>query len=311
MARRQRMFEMTSAEPIHGIRMSTVALSDEEVLRRVRETVEGWQRISDLTPFLMRPSWGYLSLGMRDVRASPPPVPEDAKLRAENRALAKAYKERKDVEEARRKRKSLERDELEKRHRQQRRDGLLEEESLSSSSMEFLSDDDESEALKAGTSSTARWVVEAQAALQHGAVSARADPREPAAQGEATDVATDQAREEAPTPREVGPLESGGAEAPLAAKATEGEAEAPRNSRAEVAEVEASRASEAEVADAGAPGTTEAEVVEVGAPGTTRATVAEAVALGATEAKVAEAVALGATEAEAAEAGVGVVEPVA
>ena len=55
---------------------------------------------------------------MRDVRASPPPVPEDAEWRAENRAHAEAYKERKDAEEARCKRKSLERDELKKRRRQ-------------------------------------------------------------------------------------------------------------------------------------------------------------------------------------------------
>jgi len=55
---------------------------------------------------------------MRDVQASPPPVPEDAEQRVENRARAEAYKERKDAEEARRKRKSLERDELEKRRRQ-------------------------------------------------------------------------------------------------------------------------------------------------------------------------------------------------
>ena len=56
--------------------------------------------------------------GMRDVRASPPLVPEDVERRAENRVHAKAYKGRKDTEEARRKRKSLERDELEKHRRQ-------------------------------------------------------------------------------------------------------------------------------------------------------------------------------------------------
>ena len=33
--------------------------------------------------------------------------------------------------------------------------------------------------LKVSTSSTARWVVDAQAALQRGAASARADPKEP------------------------------------------------------------------------------------------------------------------------------------
>jgi len=56
--------------------------------------------------------------GMRDVRASPPPVPEDAERLAVNRAHAEAYKERKDAEEARRKRKNLEHEELEKHRRQ-------------------------------------------------------------------------------------------------------------------------------------------------------------------------------------------------
>ena len=147
MARRQRLYEMTPDEPIDGIRMSAVALSNEEILRRVRETVEGRLRSSGLTPFPMRPSWGYISLvsfsllwppspscslrfspipycvlpflqGMRDVRASPPPVPEDAERRAKNRAHAEAHKEQKDTGEARHKRKNLEREELEKRRRQ-------------------------------------------------------------------------------------------------------------------------------------------------------------------------------------------------
>ena len=78
------------------------------------------------------------------MRASPPPVPEDAERQAENRAHAEAYKERKDAEEARRKRKSLERDELEKRCRQQCRDGLPLEESPSPSlSMDASDGDDE------------------------------------------------------------------------------------------------------------------------------------------------------------------------
>ena len=55
---------------------------------------------------------------MRDVRASPPPVPEDVERQVENRVHVEAYKERKDTEEARCKRKSLERDELEKHYRQ-------------------------------------------------------------------------------------------------------------------------------------------------------------------------------------------------
>ena len=119
-------------------------------------------------------------------------------------------------------------------------------------------------ALKVSTSSTAQWVVDAQAALQRGAVSARADPKEPVAQGEATEVVTKQAGEEAPTPREAEAHESDEAKAPSVTEATEGEIEAPRTSEAEVAEVEASRASKAEVADAGAPRTTEAKVAEAG-----------------------------------------------
>ena len=63
------------------------------------------------------------------------------------------------------------------------------------------------------TSSTAQWVVEAQAAIQRSAASAKADPKEPVTQGEATEAATKQAGEEAPTPREAGALKSGEAEA--------------------------------------------------------------------------------------------------
>ena len=62
MAQRQRLFERTLDEPIDGVRLSIVALSDEEILHRVRETVEGQLRRSGLTPFPMHPSWGYLSL---------------------------------------------------------------------------------------------------------------------------------------------------------------------------------------------------------------------------------------------------------
>ena len=40
--------------------------------------------------------------GMRDVRASPPPVPEDARRRAINRAHAEAQKKRKDAKAAKR-----------------------------------------------------------------------------------------------------------------------------------------------------------------------------------------------------------------
>jgi len=92
---------------------------------------------------------------------------------------------------------------------------------------------------------------------------ARADSKEPVAQGEATEAATKQAGEETPTSCEAGALKSGEAEAPSIAEAIEGEAEAPRTSEAEVAEAGASRASEAEVANVGAPRTTEAEVAEM------------------------------------------------
>ncbi|XP_066324312.1 uncharacterized protein [Miscanthus floridulus] len=114
-------------------------------------------------------------------------------------------------------------------------------------------------ALKVSTNSTTRWVVEAQAAIQRGAVSAKADPKEPVAQGEATKAAMKQAGEEAPTPCEAGVLESGDADVPLNAEATEGEIEVPRASEAEVVDVGAPRTTEAEVAEAGALGTTEAK----------------------------------------------------
>ncbi|XP_066354806.1 uncharacterized protein [Miscanthus floridulus] len=309
MAWRQRLFEMTSDELIDSVRLSTVALSDEKILHRGRETVEGRLRSSGLTLFLMHPLWGYLSLGMRDVRASPPPVPKDAERRVMNRAHAKAYKEWKDAEEARRKRKGLEHDKLEKCHRQQRRDGLRVELSSSPSSTDSSSDDDESEAgrgpldhlpdvrgtapgaskrqaeapalaphkaLKVSTNSTAQWVVEAQATIQRGTALARADSKEPIAQEEAIEAAMKQAGEEAPMPREAGVLELSEAKAPSIAEATEGEAEAPRTSEAEVVEARASRASEAEVADIEVPRTTEAEVVEAGALGTTEAEAVEA-----------------------------------
>ncbi|XP_066361019.1 uncharacterized protein [Miscanthus floridulus] len=112
------------------------------------------------------------------------------------------------------------------------------------------------------TSSTAQWVVEAQATIEHGAASARADPKETVAQGEATEVATKQAGEEAPTPREAEALELGEAKAPSIAEDTEGEAEAPRTSEAEVADAEAPRTTEAEAVEARAPETTEAKVAE-------------------------------------------------
>ena len=88
-------------------------------------------------------------------------------------------------------------------------------------------------ALKVSASSTAQRAVEAQTAVQLGAASAGADLEELVAQGDALEVATEQAGDEAP-----------------------------KTSEAEVAEA---RAPEVEVPGAGAPGTIEAEVVEASA----------------------------------------------
>ena len=58
MARRRRRFDMRPDEPIEGIRMFTSALSDEEILCQVRETVEAKLRSGGLTPIAMHPSRG-------------------------------------------------------------------------------------------------------------------------------------------------------------------------------------------------------------------------------------------------------------
>ena len=70
---------------------------------------------------------------MRDVRSSPPPVPEDAGQRAINRAHANAQKKRKDAKAAKCTKHILAREALDKRRRQQRREGLPLEESPSTS----------------------------------------------------------------------------------------------------------------------------------------------------------------------------------
>ena len=62
MTRWRRLFDMRSDEPIEGIRMSAVPLSDEEILQRAREMVEGRLKSGGQTPIVMRPSRGYLSL---------------------------------------------------------------------------------------------------------------------------------------------------------------------------------------------------------------------------------------------------------
>jgi len=78
---------------------------------------------------------------MRDIRASLPPVPEDAQRRAVNRAYAEAQKKRKDAKTAKRKKKIVERDALEKRRRKQKLEGLPVEASPSTS-VEGSSGDD-------------------------------------------------------------------------------------------------------------------------------------------------------------------------
>ena len=83
---------------------------------------------------------------MRDVRASPPPVPEDARRRAINRAYAEAQKKWKDAKAAKRTKQILAREKLDECRRQQRKDGLPLEESPSPSlSMDASDRDDEGE----------------------------------------------------------------------------------------------------------------------------------------------------------------------
>ena len=84
--------------------------------------------------------------GMRDVRASPLPVLEDARWRAINRAHAEAQKKRKDAKAAKRTKQILTREKLDERRRQQRKDGLPLEESPSPSlSMDTSDGGDEGE----------------------------------------------------------------------------------------------------------------------------------------------------------------------
>jgi len=83
---------------------------------------------------------------MRDVRASPPPVPEDARRWAINWAHAEAQKKQKDAKAAKRMKQILAREKLDERRRQQRKDGLPLEESPSPSLSADASDgDDEGE----------------------------------------------------------------------------------------------------------------------------------------------------------------------
>ncbi|XP_066344475.1 uncharacterized protein [Miscanthus floridulus] len=108
-------------------------------------------------------------------------------------------------------------------------------------------------------------------ALQRGTASVRANPKEPATQGGATEAALTQMGEGAPLRREGEARESDGAEVPSVAKATV--VKAPRVSEAKAMEAGAPRTAEAAAAGVGALMTTEATMVEAGAPGTTEANV--------------------------------------
>ncbi|XP_066392513.1 uncharacterized protein [Miscanthus floridulus] len=139
-------------------------------------------------------------------------------------------------------------------------------------------------ALKVNPGSTAHWVVEAQAALQRGTASAKANPKEPATQGGATKAALTQEGEGAPPPRDGEACGSDAAEVPLAAETTG--TEVPGVSQAGAMEAVAPRTIEAAAVGTRALTTAEATMVEAGAPETTEAMMAEAEAPGTTDADV-------------------------
>ena len=77
------------------------------------------------------------------MHSSPLPVPEDARRRAINRAHADTQKKRKDAKAVKRTKHILTHEELDKRHRQQWKDGLPLEESPSTSLSTEASDGDD------------------------------------------------------------------------------------------------------------------------------------------------------------------------
>ncbi|XP_066361254.1 uncharacterized protein [Miscanthus floridulus] len=239
----------------------------------------------------MHPSRGFLSMGIRDVCTSPPPVPEDARRRAINRAHAEAQKKRKDAKAVKRTKKILTHEELDKRRSQQRKDGLPRKRPTEVPTLAPL------KSLKVNPGSTAHWVTEAQVALHRGAASVKADPKESATQGGAVEAALTQEGEAAPPPRDGEARGSDAAEVPLAVETTgtevlgvsqagATEATVPRTIEAVAAGTGALATVEAMMAEAGAPQTTEATMAEAGAPGSTKATMPEAGAPGATDADV-------------------------
>ena len=134
-------------------------------------------------------------------------------------------------------------------------------------------------ALKVNPGSTAHWVAEAQAAIQRGMASARADPKEPATQGGAAEATSTQTREGVLPPREGEAHESDGVGVPLVAEApgvSEAEAmgaRAPNTAETAVATIGVSASTEATMAEAGAPETVEAIIAEARAPEITKAVV--------------------------------------
>ncbi|XP_066323938.1 uncharacterized protein [Miscanthus floridulus] len=156
-------------------------------------------------------------------------------------------------------------------------------------------------ALKVNLGSTAHWVAEAQAALHHGAASARADPKEPATQGGAIEAALTQEGEAAPPPRDSEARGSDAAEVLLATETTR--TEVPRVSQARATETTVPETIEADAAGVGALATAEATMAEAGAPETTEATMAKAGAPGTTEATMVEVGAPGTTDADVIVAG--------
>ncbi|XP_066316647.1 uncharacterized protein [Miscanthus floridulus] len=367
--------------------------------------------------------WLHLFRGMRDVRSSPPPILEDVRRWMINRVHADMQKKWKDAKAMNRTKKILTREELDKRRRQQRKDGLPLEESLSSSlSMEASDGDDEGEvgqgpldhlpnivevvpgalasspalpgggradsgsaiarsgaktdtpearalgkcvvspvgsaaameqvaveatqlppqrtegvsgsiedqlvpmdteamplppppplgtrvtvvkwlppcssrkrpaevptlvplkALKVSPGSIAHWVASVQATLHHGVASARADPKEPASLGGATEAALTQEGEVAPPPHDGEACGSDVAKVPLAAE-TSG-TEVPRVSQAGATETAAPGTIEAAAVGTRALATAEVTMAETGAPRTTEATMVEAEAPRITDANV-------------------------
>ncbi|XP_066309790.1 uncharacterized protein [Miscanthus floridulus] len=134
-------------------------------------------------------------------------------------------------------------------------------------------------ALKVSPGSSVHWVMEAQAAIQCDAASARADSKEPATQGGAAEATPTQTGEGVPPPCEGEAHESARARVPLAAEAPEvSEAEATKAGAPETAEATAAAAgvsatTKAMMAEAGAPKTIKAILVEAGAPEITKADV--------------------------------------